>query len=374
MPTLSSYASFEDFFSENRRQALDSHRDTHDRFCKLFDEVTQKNQSFDFVGSKRKGSTIALYFRATKYLYTAHELALSGHTEEARTLLRSIIELMIWAYLIHENDVVYALWEECLELRVANTDEAGTVSMPKTVAITDDAGNISKRRVGHRYWVDTIIEANKPLERASEVYSFLVRNYRMLARLAHVNLFDVAVRVDQSNDKTSVYVGNEASSPRVAWTLEFTLELMQHIRLLTAQVRGMGYEPTVKKVTLVSPVGTPNPDLRKLGPNEISLLNQKTTKKILLSEYLMGLVEDPKYIRYVRANNDDEAINHYDIRIPCDDGVGYAIDRGGTGVFVPLIGIIFSIDSVQSRETKLVLPERLVLESKVEGSFPLSTL
>lgn len=90
---------------------------------------------------------------------------------------------------------------------------------------------------------------------------------------------------------------------------------------------------------------------------------------------------DPKIIEHVRINNADEATTHYDYTIPCDSGVGYGVD-GET--FIPLISIIFSIDSarrtykvpmrhMRAGEHKILVGDvdnhnRLVLEEK-EGQL-----
>ncbi|MBI2588821.1 restriction endonuclease [Candidatus Saccharibacteria bacterium] len=141
------------------------------------------------------------------------------------------------------------------------------------------------------------------------------------------------------------------------------------------------FEPVIRKVNLVSPNGINTPDLSKINPSDIFLLNLNDKKKIPLSDYLKGLVTDPKIIEHVRINNADEATTHYDYTIPCDSGVGYGVD-GET--FIPLISIIFSIDSarrtykvpmrhMRAGEHKILVGDvdnhnRLVLEEK-EGQL-----
>jgi len=119
-------------------------------------------------------------------------------------------------------------------------------------------------------------------------------------------------------------------------------------------------------------------------------------KKISLSDYVKGVVNDQKIIEYVQSNDTDDAISHYDYVIPCDRGVGYSID-GQT--FIPLGSIVFSIDSVRrsykvpmnhiragkhkilagdvDKHTKLILEEKegqlvVMVETRVEK--PSSTI
>lgn len=141
------------------------------------------------------------------------------------------------------------------------------------------------------------------------------------------------------------------------------------------------FEPVIRKINLVSPNGFKAPNLSTIKPSDIFLLNLTEKKKISLSDYLKGLVTDPKIIEYVRANNADEAITHYDYTIPCDKGVGYSVD---SKTFIPLISIIFSIDSgrraykvpmrhMKAGEHKILIGDvdgrnRLVLEEK-EGQL-----
>lgn len=104
------------------------------------------------------------------------------------------------------------------------------------------------------------------------------------------------------------------------------------------------FEPVVKRVNLVSPSGFKRPSLKGLSPSDIFFVDLNKKKKIALSEYIKGLVKDPKIVTYVREHNEAEAITHYDYRVPCDKGIGYCTP---TGKFVPLIEVIFTLDSVQ---------------------------
>lgn len=103
------------------------------------------------------------------------------------------------------------------------------------------------------------------------------------------------------------------------------------------------FSPLIKGVTLTSPPGTQTPNLSGVNLSNICLVDLND-KEILLSDYVKGVVNNQKIIEYVRSNNTDEAISHYDYTIPCDKGVGYIID-GKT--FIPLVSIVFSIDSVR---------------------------
>lgn len=150
------------------------------------------------------------------------------------------------------------------------------------------------------------------------------------------------------------------------------------------------FHPVIKRVTLTSPSGIQTPNLSGVDLSNIFLVNLNDKKKTLLSDYVKGLVNDQKIIEYVRSNNTDEAISHYDYTIPCDKGVGYSVD-GKT--FIPLDFIVFSIDSVRrsykvsmnhirvgkhkvlvgevDKHTKLILEEKegqltIMVETRVE--------
>jgi hypothetical protein len=106
----------------------------------------------------------------------------------------------------------------------------------------------------------------------------------------------------------------------------------------------LDFQAVVKKVNLISPKGIHTPDLNSINIQDIFLVNLNEKMKIPLSDYLIGLVNDPKIIEYVRSNNIDEAITHYNYTIPCDKGVGYSV---GGETFIPLVSVVFSIDSTR---------------------------
>lgn len=150
------------------------------------------------------------------------------------------------------------------------------------------------------------------------------------------------------------------------------------------------FQPKVKKVNLINPIGVHPPNLSGVNLTDIFLINLNNKTERPLSDYLKGLVNDPKIIEHVRVNNTDEAVTHYDYTIPCDKGIGYSVD-GKT--FIPLVSIVFSIDSVRrsykvpmkhiragehkvlvgdvDKHTKLVLEEKkgqlmVMIENRVE--------
>lgn len=104
------------------------------------------------------------------------------------------------------------------------------------------------------------------------------------------------------------------------------------------------FRPVVKKINLVSPDSTKPPSLKNIAIKDVFLVNRKLKQKVLLKDYIKRLVKNPKLVNYVRDNNEDEAITHYNYGVPCDKGVGYVLPGG---VFVPLQEIIFSLDSVR---------------------------
>lgn len=104
------------------------------------------------------------------------------------------------------------------------------------------------------------------------------------------------------------------------------------------------FHPVVKRVNLVSPAGIQTPNLSGVNLSDIFLVNLNDKKKIPLSDYVRGLVNDQKIVKHVRSNNTNGAISHYDYTVPCDKGVGYSVDEK---TFIPLISIVFSFDSVR---------------------------
>lgn len=104
------------------------------------------------------------------------------------------------------------------------------------------------------------------------------------------------------------------------------------------------FEPIVKKVNLVSPRGFKKPSLKGFSPSDIFFIDLNKKKKIRLSEYIKGLVKDPKIVTHIREHNEAEAITHYDYRVPCDKGIGYCTP---SGKFIPLFEVVFSLDSIQ---------------------------
>jgi len=135
------------------------------------------------------------------------------------------------------------------------------------------------------------------------------------------------------------------------------------------------FGPVVKKINLVSPESIKPPSLEGMNIKGIFLVNSKLKQKISLEDYVKGLIKDPKIINYIREKNEDEAVTHYDYGIPCDKGVGYVLPGG---IFVPLLKIVFSLDSVRrsykvpmrhvrAGENKILVGENVILgnESRV---------
>lgn len=113
MPTLFDYDSFDSFFSKNKIGSLKKFKALHDDFRSTFNRVLDIGRIR--FSSEQKGTAAAFYLRAGKYLFTAHNLSLTGHTEESRAILRNVIELMIIGFLISKKDDVYKLWLECFK-------------------------------------------------------------------------------------------------------------------------------------------------------------------------------------------------------------------------------------------------------------------
>jgi hypothetical protein len=131
------------------------------------------------------------------------------------------------------------------------------------------------------------------------------------------------------------------------------------------------FEPNIKKINLISPHGANPPSLKDVEISKIFFLDINKQKRIPMKDYIKGMLKDPKIVEHLRAHNEDNAITHYDYKIPCDSGIGYTID-GKT--FIPLLMVVFSFDSarrsynvplkhLQAGKHKVMIGEEKVLEN-----------
>lgn len=223
MPTLSDYNSFDSFFSKNKGGALNVFKKRHNEFELLFNltlEVSRTN-----FKSKQEATAVSLYSRALKYLYTSHILALYGHTEESRILLRNVIELMILGYLVYKKEEVYKLWLECFEKRKNNTSDKGRID-PKDIKDKkyEVAGIASKYK--------------KDLDFDSDVKHLLRLRGEFSTFYSHENLFNIAIRMEQGDTAADVYIGTsyESKNDRMAKNIQLTIDILRNIEALMKKI------------------------------------------------------------------------------------------------------------------------------------------
>ena len=214
------FKGFLEYFTANEEGAKQSYPDFHEKFELLFNEIIKIGVNTDFK-SAQKGAGVVLYLRATKYLYTAHNLALQGHTEESRILLRSILELIILAYLISIAPDIYSLWQECFDLRVNHTDKNGVVNIP---AFKDK-----------KYKVNTIIDNHKELLYKNPETAHLIRARGEFSEYySHENLFNIVSRVESEEQKSEIYIGDgfDSKSGRMVKSIQITTRIAEDIKNL----------------------------------------------------------------------------------------------------------------------------------------------
>lgn len=222
MSTLHDYQSFAGFFRENADRAVRSHARAHEEFVRVFDQVLALGRTH--LPSEQVGTAIALLLRAAKYLYVAHELALQGHTEESRVLLRSVTELEMIGFLVFREEEVFELWKECFQARMDKTADGGV----------DVSGFREKK-----YEVAEIAKKYKETLRSlPSTNSLLRRRGEFSTYFSHENLYNVAVRLDQEMGETSIYVGTSAESAndRMKNSIRLTVDLLKEIESLMREV------------------------------------------------------------------------------------------------------------------------------------------
>lgn len=119
------------------------------------------------------------------------------------------------------------------------------------------------------------------------------------------------------------------------------------------------FEPTVKNIQFITPNTIGKLSIKGIPPKDLFFVNLNTKTKISLLDYIQGMVKDPKIVNYVRENNTDNAISHYDYEIPCDPGIGLGLPGDK---FVPIIKMIFSLDSV--RRSEKVMLNHILIDGK----------
>lgn len=131
------------------------------------------------------------------------------------------------------------------------------------------------------------------------------------------------------------------------------------------------FDPIVRRVSF----GVPPEWLDKLPiPMDMSravLFDLHNQRKISLPDYIAGLQKDPVIAEKLRPLCENDAINHFDYKIPCDPGFAFAIEP--TEDLIPLVEVIFHIDytlanySVPLRHVDFAGNRILVGEAEILG-------
>lgn len=223
MSTLKDYQTFDDFFSINKKGALIKHKELHEEFINLFNEILAKGR-VDFK-SKQKGTAVILYLRAAKYLYAAHELAITGHTEESRILWRNSIELILLGFLISKEKTVFSLWEECFQEKTKHTSNSGRVDV-----------ELFKKK---KYQVNEIIKRYKTILKSNQNVQHLQRTRGEFSTyFSHENLFNIVPRIDQGDEKSNIYIGTSYKSDnnRMSKNILMTRQILNDIKNLIDEI------------------------------------------------------------------------------------------------------------------------------------------
>lgn len=126
------------------------------------------------------------------------------------------------------------------------------------------------------------------------------------------------------------------------------------------------FEPTIKDIQFITTSTIEDMSIKGISLTDLFFVNLNTKMKISLVDYIQGMVKDPKIVNYVRENNADNAITHYNYEIPCDPGIGLGLP---SNKFVPLAKVVFSLDSVR-RSEKIPLKHFLIGEKRILAGTP----
>jgi hypothetical protein len=211
---MNTYAEQAKYFDDNRRKALARYDSIHQAYVARYDRVLGYRSGKE----KRHAVALVLLLRAAVYTNTAHDMALTGHLDEARILLRSPVELALLALLILRSDETWSLWVECHGLRMKHTDEDGIVK-------TED---LKEKRFEVAEMIKQFGEtcADEPVFAELKRYRGEISTY-----YSHENLYNIVTRVDHEETRTTLYIGQGAESrnDRAERFLRQTIFLMEQI-------------------------------------------------------------------------------------------------------------------------------------------------
>ncbi|MDD3897055.1 MAG: hypothetical protein PHU04_04455 [Candidatus Peribacteraceae bacterium] len=222
MPELDpSYEALHDFFRENRLESNKKFYYSNKEFEKNFDKALSKLHSNK---DERGGVAMAVFLRAIKYLFTAQNLLLDGHQEEARILLRNIVELGLLGFLIGKNEDVFKLWKACRDLRGKHEND----------------GRVPYEKIKNKkFRLLEIIKANRILidsdQRSSALFAY---HGEFSENISHENIYTMIARIDAGDGKTELYIGSSAKSAnnRIIKDLDLVNQLLNIIRDLKSEL------------------------------------------------------------------------------------------------------------------------------------------
>jgi hypothetical protein len=220
------YEGFIEYFERNKSEVLARHKGQSYDFQTCLNKVIKKIHSSKNEKTHRKAVAVAIIGRVAKYLFTSHEMILFGHVEESRILLRNAVELLLIAYLVDKSDDVYSRWSECFRLREKNTSVGGLV--------------LIKKFKDKKYEVNEIIKKNKNLIDSCSIAKDLRRiRGEFSTYYSHENLYNIATRVESSEGKIEIYVGQgaKAENDRTQRAILSVVELIDIANRLLSEIK-----------------------------------------------------------------------------------------------------------------------------------------
>ncbi|MDO8468740.1 MAG: DUF5677 domain-containing protein [Candidatus Peribacter sp.] len=196
MPSIEpNYEGFKDFFTENRQESDYKFRHVNKNFERDFNDALKNLHSSK---GEQGGIAMSIFLRAIKYLFAAQNLLLDGHQEEARILLRNIVELGLTGFLVAKSEEVFNLWKACRQLRL-KSERNGLIPY--------------KEVKNQKFRFTEIVKKNKTLvdsdHRASGLFAY---HNQFSEYISHENLYCMIAKFDSSDGKTDIYVGQGAKS------------------------------------------------------------------------------------------------------------------------------------------------------------------
>lgn len=210
------------YFSNNRERTIARYADLHQAYISIYDLVLTKTH----VSSARNAITLALLLRSATYTNTAHEIALFGHIEEARIILRSPVELMLVALMVSQVDDAWFLWQKCHALSTQNS-QGGLVD------ITELRSN--------EFEINYLIKKYSRTMASDSMFAELKRMRGEFSTYwSHQNLYNIVSRVEHTSGKVTLYIGTDADSDNLAIQklLFMTTHLMTIVNDLSIRISG----------------------------------------------------------------------------------------------------------------------------------------